>query len=173
MKNRTVYLSKSNLTSPDDLIFTRAFLQDIYNMLFEFDGGAYNADKLKKANDFVLLPYPESHDGFVSKFNGIAGQGFFLGKGQYSELEIARDEKKNCFIVTSVTKDKIEFAEIVSMNVFDTTNYKTRYASVIATQENHTFERVNDENNIPESDINVESKFNSKIILNKLKNGQK
>ena len=165
MKNNiSVYLSKSNLVSPDELIFTRAILNENYEKLNEFQGGVYNSGLVWKSDVFISLPYETSR---VEYFNKTLQGGYYVGKGQYTELKIALERGKPCYCVSSVDSHGMLLEKIVGVSINDLNDYKKKHASVILTTETLFLER---EPNCSKSITMNSIKFNPGIILKKLRN---
>ena len=70
-----IYISKSNLADPDDLIGLRRILKDYDVNVAEFHGGEYSSAPLKQSDLVIIISYPGAQEG-----NNV-----FLGKGTFME----------------------------------------------------------------------------------------
>lgn len=130
-----VYLSKSYLTSEEELQKYRVILKDQGYKIIEYQKGTTYDERIIDAADFVLLispkqPYVWSTSERENVFKNL------LGKGQFSEAEYSYFENKPLFvshyidqfkgIQVSIMKDPANFL------IENGNNWKTEYGSFLS-----------------------------------------
>ena len=106
MERKTkIYLSKSKVGNPDDLMNVRHHLAKLDCMVVEFIGGVYDTSHKDVIDCDILLIIPP---------NLSIGR---VGKGQYSEIDafsnnVFEDNAKTIFIVDYVDSKGIQFREL-------------------------------------------------------------
>lgn len=77
-----IYLSKSKAGNFDDIVKVKTHLGKYDCEILEFQGGVYSTDKLLASEVLIILP-PICKEAY-----GDYTGDFYIGKGQYSELEL-------------------------------------------------------------------------------------
>jgi len=124
---KRVYISKSKVGNPDDLMNLRHLLSKWDCKVTEFFGGVYNTKELDRANLLLVIPpYVES----INNRN--------VGRGQHDEvsrfvgMERERSTLINAFMVKHIKSDEVVFTQIRESKAFspNVSNYRDYYGCV-------------------------------------------
>ena len=130
-----VYLSKSYLTSEEELQKYRVILKDQGYKIIEYQKGTTYDERIIDAADFVLLisprqPYLWSANEKKKVFKNL------LGKGQFSEAKYSYFTNKPLFVTHGITnKSNIQVSIMGDSANFLTengNNWKTEYGSFLS-----------------------------------------
>lgn len=104
-QHHKIYLSKSKVGNPDELMLVRHLLFQLDCEVLEFMGGTYTGEEIKKSD--ILIVLPPSRDNII-------------GKGQYSEVDEYYD-LEHIYIVEAISiSDK--YIRLEDFNFIEETN---------------------------------------------------
>jgi len=109
-----IYISKSNLVNPDDLINVRKILEDHDIQIAEYKGGEYSSEPLKTSDLLVSISYPGAVEGNMT----------YLGKGSFSELDKALQHNIPVLFYDGL------FHVVTSRDINDTKDFQKRFGKV-------------------------------------------
>ncbi len=118
MKRTKIYISKSKVGNPDDLMQVRRHISKLDVEILEYTGGSYTPDLLLSANILIVVP-PSLDSGIV-------------GKGQYTEVE-AFDEDSNAlpiYLVCNANSKDIRIANIEDYGETGKDDWKSNYGNL-------------------------------------------
>lgn len=124
MKNQSkklrVYLSKSKQGTMDSLMKARELLSKYNIELIEFVGGEYTSETLLSCDIVLVLPY-----SFPKSYH----YDFWVGKGQYSEIELAIG--RNIPVYYSICLgDELYVSNDIDDKDVDEIDWKTKFAHI-------------------------------------------
>jgi hypothetical protein len=117
-----VYISKSNLSNPDDLFAVRKFLEEQQIQTAEYSGGQYSSAPIKECDILVHITYPQ--EAIVNKENLYV----LTGKGGYTEIKVAMDHGKHVLLYFKGIFHKVN---LIKVNNSD--DYKREYGLIEVT----------------------------------------
>ena len=121
MKRTKIYISKSKVGNPDDLMQVRRHLSKLDVDILEFTGGEYSPKLLKSADILIVVP-PKLDSGIV-------------GKGQYTEVETFDLKPRGgkdvpIYLVYNADSKDILIADIQDYNETLEADWKSNYGDL-------------------------------------------
>lgn len=122
-----IYISKSKVGNPDELMTLRHHLGRLDCEVTEFMGGTYNTNKLDEADILIVL--------------GPSTTNYNIGKGQYTEVERFGNHNTWCnlFIVEHIDNKSLEMSEITGTDVTEK-NWTSKYANIQLSDDTFVYE---------------------------------
>lgn len=115
---KTIYISKSKVGNPDELMCLRHHLDSLDCKVVEFMGGAYNTTLLDSAD--ILIVLPPGH--------------CVVGKGQYTEVERFIDDNKwdEAWLVDYVDNSELQLTRITGYDEIhpDKQNWQNKFGTI-------------------------------------------
>jgi len=118
-----IYISKSKVGNPDDLMRVRHELSTLDVEVVEFFGGSYIGKEIAKADILIVVP-PKVGTGNIK-----------VGKGQYDEVNNFKNED-HIYIVTRISdKDnEIDFEQVEYWDIYKGSdeNWQNNYGTLVS-----------------------------------------
>jgi len=123
---KQIYISKSKVGNPDDLMYLRSLLSQWDCEVTEFFGGKYTTEVLDKADLLIVLP-PYLHNNDPRRTD--------VGAGQHSETNrfmIQHDTFYSAFVVQHITQYEVVFERIRTSEAFapSVSNYQDHFGYI-------------------------------------------
>jgi hypothetical protein len=124
-KKPTVYFGFNNQSELKVVMQVREYLKKLDLEVIEYKGGAYSNDILNDRDFYVFIPH----------FENTSDDIHFLGKGNFSQIDYIQKYRKRLAKIliirdcefTGSPDEKIFANELKSIDVYDATNWKTKY----------------------------------------------
>ena len=130
MEKPKIYISKSKVGNPDDLMNLRSLLKSWDCEVTEFFGGAYNSYHLDQADILLVVP------PYIGCINSTD-----VSKGQHEEvnrfIKYQKGIANKAYMVTHIANNEVIFEQIrVSIAYhFDVSNYQDKFGYISVVDE--------------------------------------